>query len=714
MAPWRRNALGLVAVALVLQVGLNLALNQRDPVATAEPTLDMAAEDSAAVEGAARELGARLSEIAGVVDGLAAEVAGGRDRAEVLHDAGRSEMGAHDMLMGLAITEVAEPWGLTGLLRVQDRLLPVTESKTALGTFDRDSVWFHLAQIDGAAWHRPQPLPTTGELVIVYAAPICSGGPCDLSRDAPVAVLSAMVGLRDLEEVVRSLELGPGAETMLVSREGDLLVHARMDLVRKGLSAHSLAWKSGDAELSEALAQVGVGRAGAVGPRTDPQTGRNEHLSWKPFEGRTGAPASHALIAHVPIADPFTQTERRHSLVLRVGFWTPTGMLLLLLVALLLVSDPNRVAWIAVAGGSVAGILIITGLWTAAAQHPTPPAPDDQPILSSADLATFERHWTEISSNPRFEPIGMFLQSVEFQSANNVTISGIAWQRFGVADCDAALAAEPEPRFFFPEADPGEELQLTLAYHQCNEARAEELVGWRFRALLRQDFDYLLYPFDPQELWVRLLPLEFDKNVVLVPDLLSYDRTARESMPGLDRELILPGWDLVGSGFAYRRRAYNTDFGIDNYVGQTDFPELVYTVTLRRSFLGPFVGKVIPLGVAAAMLFCMLLLGTRKKKYEGAFGFSAMEVVLGAAALFFVVIFDHSALRDDLATTKPFYLEYFYFVMYLALVGVCGNAIAFAMERGAVVRFRDNVIPKMLFWPVYLGAIAGITMAIFW
>ncbi|MCP4872430.1 MAG: hypothetical protein GY898_27360 [Proteobacteria bacterium] len=408
----------------------------------------------------------------------------------------------------------------------------------------------------------------------------------------------------------------------------------------------------------------------------------------------------------------------RHWLVMRLAGAVPLVVLFGLLFSIFGVSDPERLAWIASVWSSLGAVTLIGTIWATAALHPTPPSPDDEPILSAADLAIFEQHWRDAAGGAKFVETGLFLQSIEFQSANNVTIAGLAWQRFPLegASCEKRETEPPEePRFYLPEADPGEEWQISLAYHRCDDEQyMEEVQGWRFRALLRQDFNYDLYPLDPQEIWVRLLPLEFDKNVVLVPDLIAYDRTARASLPGLDRDLILPGWDKDGSGFAFRRRAYNTNFGITNYVGQADFPELVYTVSLKRSFLGPFVGKVIPLGVSAAMLFCMLLLGTRKAKYEGAFGFTALEVVLGAAALFFVVIFDHSALRDDLATTRPFYLEYFYFVMYVCLVLVCMNAIAFAMGKGRPILFRDNLIPKVAFWPIVLGAIGVITTVMFW
>lgn len=739
----RRYLVAGILALLALQIGAIVTQRIKHPETRIEHVLanddDAHAAAVANIAAQARSLGRQLTSIASSLEDAARTTS--PEDVEAQQRALEDQFEANPWLIKLMHTTVpvgGEPPVQAGLLRTNRGLFPLGPvSAPSLMEYRRDTAWFHEAQfeLDGnpeilGAWHEPQDLDRTGRQIIVYSAPLCSGS---CAADVPVtAVLSAYVSLRELEQAVRNLDLGGSAEAFVVNRDGALVAHPRMDLVRRNTSGHELAWEARDAALGEAISELSVGHpANATTPRSDPATGRFGRLVWAPIRGgpdardegtddattRVGA-VTHGLVGHVEIKRPVSETEMRHWLVMRIAGGVPMVMLMGLLLAVFLVPDPDHLAWIAATLASVSAGLLIAGLWFAADKHPSQPSPEDERILSVADLARFERNWVEATGDPTFIPTGMFLQSVEFQSANNVTIAGLAWQRLPVpptTTCEQVLAAPPEdPGFVLPEADPGEELQVTLAYHRCDAAYGEELQGWRFRALLRQDFDYLLYPFDPQEIWVRLLPPEFDKNVVLVPDLIAYDRTARATLPGLDKELILPGWDLAGSGFAFRRRAYNTDFGIADYTGQSDFPELIYTVSLRRVFLGPFVGKIIPLGVAAAMLFCMLLLGTRRQKYEGAFGFTALEVVLGAAALFFVVIFDHSALRDDLATTKPFYLEYFYFVMYLALVGVCGNAILFAMGKGRIILFKDNLIPKIAFWPMALGAVAFVTTVIFW
>lgn len=122
----------------------------------------------------------------------------------------------------------------------------------------------------------------------------------------------------------------------------------------------------------------------------------------------------------------------------------------------------------------------------------------------------------------------------------------------------------------------------------------ETVIGWYINTSLRQTFDYARYPFDRQDIWLRLWHLNFDRNVILVPDLKAYD--AVNDWPqdpniflGLERDFVLERLSLERTYFNYHYNNYNTDFGIDNYVGQTAFPELYFNVGVRREVLDAFV-----------------------------------------------------------------------------------------------------------------------------
>ena len=57
------------------------------------------------------------------------------------------------------------------------------------------------------------------------------------------------------------------------------------------------------------------------------------------------------------------------------------------------------------------------------------------------------------------------------------------------------------------------------------------------------------------------------------------------------------------------------------------------------------------------------------------------------------------------------YIEYFYFILYTAILGVAANALTFTLAGSGVVQVRDNLIPKLLFWPAVLGGCFAVTLA---
>jgi hypothetical protein len=108
---------------------------------------------------------------------------------------------------------------------------------------------------------------------------------------------------------------------------------------------------------------------------------------------------------------------------------------------------------------------------------------------------------SETGSELGLIPTGVYVQSVEFSSANNVTVTGYVWQRFAPGLPPWVLPAAGEAGFILPES---ETTALNRAYEREDETG--RLVGWYFKAVLRQEFDYSHHPFDSEVVWVRLWP----------------------------------------------------------------------------------------------------------------------------------------------------------------------------------------------------------------
>lgn len=332
------------------------------------------------------------------------------------------------------------------------------------------------------------------------------------------------------------------------------------------------------------------------------------------------------------------------------------------------------------------------------------------PLFSQADVSGF------LAANPNEQaggsseaqiaiPTGVFIQSIDFTSANNVIVTGYIWQKYG-----ASVPADVDREIVLPEA---ESVDIEKAYER--QEGDVTVVGWYVTATLREQFDYSRFPFDRQEVWLRLWPKDFDRNIILTPDFDAYKEITPTALPGIEKDFVLDGWLFDGAFFTYRGNSYNTNFGISKYVGESDFPELYYNIGLKRDFINAFIGQLIPLIVIALMIFAVLIISTKDERRVGLAGFNTAAVLGYCAALFFVVIVSHIQLRTSLSATTILYLENFYFVLYLAILLVSMNAILMVSDTPPrLIEARDNLAPKLLFWPLVLGLLLVVTLYTFY
>ena len=169
----------------------------------------------------------------------------------------------------------------------------------------------------------------------------------------------------------------------------------------------------------------------------------------------------------------------------------------------------------------------------------------------------------------------------------------------------------PEPGstipIIFTKADVNYQEEITEIYRTREED--QETIGWHVRAVLNQQFDFSDYPFDREDVFVRLRHRDFEKGVLLSPDLVSYSSTAPDSIPGIESdEFFLEGWDVERSFFSFRENNYNTNFGVSSSAVQQSSSELYFNIGLSRHFLDPFISYVVPILVVALLLFAVLVI----------------------------------------------------------------------------------------------------------
>lgn len=402
---------------------------------------------------------------------------------------------------------------------------------------------------------------------------------------------------------------------------------------------------------------------------------------------------------------------------------TATLALALYLLATQVLKNTATRKW-AMALGFAAICLMLTGWRLDYSIHQGQHEHEDELIVKNRAIANKEvmHYQSQHENDPLVVPTGVFIQSAEFSSANNVTVSGLVWQRHQIMVEDAASVTQDEgkegqvgsndvPGFVFPEAD-----SMETKKRFSRREGDYQVDGWWFRAVLRQDFDFDRYPFDLETVWLRILPVGIDRQTLLIPDLVAYDTQIPGKTPGLSIEdFVLEGWDVENTFFSYRHKTYNADFGLRESKSDIAYPELYFNIGLSRQFLNAFIMNFITLSVVAFLLFAVLYtINPKNDASNELLGFNVSAVLGFCAALFFVVIISHTSLRQMLAAQRLVYLEYYFFAMYFAFLGVSVNAILAALPRPpAWVLQGENQLARLVYWPLLTATLTITTLVVF-
>ncbi len=626
----------------------------------------------------------------------------------ILMDSMKAHDAFHEMIVCYAPGKYKqEPYKGIGVSR-QDSLLKYTmvEFNYTLEQAEQENHWYTLPMQNGAMWMEPYYCPIVKTMLMEFCMPFnLNDG--DEEADGVVIVGYSLDWFR---EYMKSLKFQNTGYAILLSKEGRFLYHPKKDLVTEGGTILELAQKGIDQNKKKLN---NIHRNSVL----------LKHLSEKALAGDSGCYNYTSVVTHEKMKFCFKPVEHTNwsfcSLSLREEFNTYlfkfkhymiNGIILLVLsIILLFTYFYFSHVWKLSFRVFLSFLIATIAIWVINWKFPEQTLKGEVKITNPDALTVF-KHSTDSLNNSyvkgdvTYIPTGIFVQSIEFNSANNFNIKGYLWQRY-----DTVLHKDVSRGFVMPEASAS-----TIKESYRTRSGRHEVVGWNFTASIRERFDYKDYPFDKEKLWLRLWHMDFNKNIVLVPFFESYDYVNPIFKPGLEKDFVLPGWDVLGTFFSYRFNSYNVNFGIEDYVGQKEFPELYFTTDVYRNYLNPFMSHMIPLVVVFLMLFSILQVG-RKSDDNGLFGFNTLSTLSACSALFFVIIFDHISLRNSLSVSGLVYFEWFYLIAYMSIMYVSMNAIVIARNvEHKYFNYSDTCMSRTLFGPVITGTIFIITVLYFY
>ncbi len=354
--------------------------------------------------------------------------------------------------------------------------------------------------------------------------------------------------------------------------------------------------------------------------------------------------------------------------------------------------------------------LVVLGLlvWIWMRVYSAPPLayPGETIIVSDAQLQQYlDAHVTPFNTGepPIYIPTGIVVQSLEFKGPYTIQASGYIWQRYSDSN-----AADVDRGVVFPESDTTT-LNKVYETHQGDET----LVGWNFKTTLREQFDYGKYPFDRQQIWVRMWHVDFERNVYMVPDLAGYESLDPQTLPGLDPGLVLENWQVERSYLSFRLNSYNTNFGIQDYNSEVPYPELYFNVSIKRYLWSPIIARLLaPLVILLQLFTIVMIVGKDSKRLEQ-FGVRPGAVIFTCAAFFFAVLVAQNSLRDEIKTYGIVYLETVHILTYVLILAVAANSVLLVAQPDLWLFENDNLVVEATYWPLLLGSLLVVTLMVF-
>jgi hypothetical protein len=294
---------------------------------------------------------------------------------------------------------------------------------------------------------------------------------------------------------------------------------------------------------------------------------------------------------------------------------------------------------------------------------------------------------------------GIFLTHMEFESSNNVSVSGYVWQIYP-PDTPKTL----ERGVVFPEAVNGGYDDMQQAY-DVTTPEGVQILGWHFDLSFRQRFDYAKYPFDQQDVWLRMWDRNFEQDAILIPDFAGYPPWVPSETIGLEKQFVYNGWSPMFTRFGYLENTYASTFGFGAYSPKPSFPEMVYTTSLRRLSTAPFVNHVMPLMVTYVLTFAILLFMVKDDE-------RSFAILSSLTGLFFLTLLNHQQINTVAAADGLSFLGLASGIMYMSFFGVAANGLALARLDIPFLEWRNNLLAKLLFLPATSFVLAVVSVGI--
>lgn len=557
--------------------------------------------------------------------------------------------------------------------------------------------WYQVVLARGRAyWSEPFFHSDYKQMVICYGAPFykINGGDKKLR-----GIIIATVPIQQLQEMLAEMSIRQSGYGFLLASNGRFIVHPNDDYIQNRNTFFDTIGQSDEVVLPKI--QKALSGSQQLIDVPDASNGKMSWVSMTPLKAVGWTLGVSLFKDELAFYNP----QQRHQLIW-VSMCVLFGLMLLLSVYTLKRKERLGVLSLFISVVSILLIVEISVICYLRINLPDPVTNQGALMVSKTLLKKhLEKRRFELKGKRHKQaqdavllPTGILLQSISLLKQNNIKITGYLWQKIPLSHPDIM------PGFHFSNAV--EAIQREVVLDSVGKKYRE--VGWFFSTTIRVAHNAETYPLDVRNIHLHIYHQQLDVNIISVPDLEAYTLLAPSALSGISTSLALPGWEITRSYFSYGK--HNSE--MDGPNSTKDVLNLRFNIIAQRQFRDPFVSIFLPLIGISFILYSLLIITTKDPEKLTRFGYNKINSYLGpVSGLLFALILIQIRMRDNIGASTIVYVEYFYFVMYLAIISVLFNDLLYNSKiKTPWLEYQNNLLPKLVFWPLLLFVILIITI----
>ncbi len=512
----------------------------------------------------------------------------------------------------------------------------------------------------------------------------------------PIGVVTIDVSLEYIKKVIQeTVDYSGKGFGAITTSTGRYLYHPTHEYVISGKTLSGLAKEKQDKDRLTVAEKARLFQGGII-DHISMTTGEKSWLIVEPVQSSGWSLQNTFIKEDIEL----NKEVLRHRIILMILSGT---VLLLSLLLLVLAWKPFSkkknvwMLWVTVIFSSIILSVSIGAVWKTALTYMDKENNDEIKVKNQQvvdrTLGFYSQIYKDKSLDPPVGiPTGIYIESMSFQSANELAISGKIWQKY-----PSDLPDDLKKVHIFPAK------KSKIEQIHLKRVGDEEIIRWRFEVHVPVLLSYSKYPLQMEVMGVQFFSMDTNR-IFFVPNNDQVGAAVR--LPGLNKNVFLPGWEISQTFFAFAKKDAETDFGIKASFDQEELPILSYRIGIKRNVIDAFISNLTPLIVVTVILFFILFLP---------FAVDIGKILGICTSLFFVVVYSHLAIRRSIAIGELFYLEYFFFIIYAAIIIIPIESYRVRIElKGKCMNYQFSMLLKAAYWPFMLSLLLLVTALIFY